>query len=249
MASKSHRTSASAPQPVLHIAAYIRVSTEDQAESGLGMDAQRSRCKAMCEVKSWPAPSFYVDDGISGTKPVAKRPGLRKMLEDIESGRVDAVVISSLDRLGRSAHIIINLVEEFRQKYIALVSCKESFDTSTPQGQLMLGIFAVLAQFERDLISQRTTDALVERELRDGETGGRLPYGYIRTPLGIVIDEEAAKNVRRIFSMRKRGVSLREIGAKVGKPHTSVAEILLNRDAYKGGRRGESARRWPVIVR
>src|SRR5512142_1938604 len=171
MARNSHRTQKTDEKQVLHVAAYIRVSTEDQAESGLGMDAQRSRCKAMCEVKAWPEPTFYVDDGISGTKPVAKRPGLRKMIEDIEAGRIDAVVISSLDRLGRSAHIIINLVEEFRQKHIALVSCKESFDTSTPQGQLMLGIFAVLAQFERDLISQRTTDALVERELRDGETG------------------------------------------------------------------------------
>ncbi len=249
MARSSHRTQKTDEKQVVHVAAYIRVSTEDQAESGLGMDAQRSRCKAMCEVKAWPEPTFYVDDGISGTKDVHKRPGLHSMVDDIKAGKVNVVVVPSLDRLGRRMHIIIDLLQRFNEHRVSLVSCKESFDTSTPQGQFVLHMFAALAQLERDLISQRTIDALFEREMRDGETGGRLPYGYIRTPRGIAIDPEAAKNVRRIFSLHKRVASLREIGAKVGKPHTSVAEILRNRDAYKGSRRGESAMRWPVIVR
>ena len=249
MTKTSRRTVAIPPQAALSVAAYIRVSTEDQAESGLGMDAQRTRCKAMCQVKDWPDPVFYVDDGISGTKPVIQRPGLRQMMEDMKAGSVNAVIIPSLDRLGRSAHIIINLVEEFRQQHIALVSCKESFDTSTPQGQLMLGIFAVLAQFERDQIAQRTFDAMAERGKRDGEKGGKLPYGYKRSPDGIVVDPEAARMVRRIFAMHKRGASLREIGMAVGKRHTSIVEILRNRDAYKGGKRGNSDVCWPVILK
>lgn len=249
MAKPSRRTQELPAKAALQVAAYIRVSTEDQAESGLGMEAQRTRCKAMCEVKAWPEPTFYVDDGISGTKDVDKRPGLQKLVDDIKAGKVNAVVIPSLDRLGRRMHIIINLLDAFNKHGVSLVSCKESFDTSTPQGQFVLHMFAALAQLERDLISQRTIDALFERSKRDGETGGRLPYGYVRSSDGVLVDTDAAKDVRRIFALHRRGASLREIGAKVGKPHTSVVEILRNRDAYKGGKRGESDVRWPVIVR
>jgi site-specific DNA recombinase len=253
MKKASHRTLVPLPETAFVVAAYIRVSTEDQAESGLGMDAQRTRCKAMCQVKGWTEPLFYVDDGVSGTLPVSKRNGLRALVADIEAGKIHAVIISSLDRLGRRASIIINLVEEFRVSGVSIVSCKESFDTSTPHGQLMLGIFAVLAQFERDLVSQRTSDALAERGKRDGEKGGRLPYGYRRSLEGIVIVPEEAKIVRRIFAMHKRGASLREIASDVsnGKHwrHTSIVEILRNKDSYKGGRRGASDVRWPVILR
>jgi len=248
----SHRTEKITQDKTGTIAAYIRVSTEDQAESGLGMDAQRSKCKLMAQVKEWPEPTFYEDDGISGTKPVSRRPGLKRLVEDIMASKIHAVIIPSLDRLGRTARIIINLVEDFRVHNVSLVSCKESFDTSTPQGQLMLGIFAVLAQFERDLVSQRTTDALAERGKRDGEKGGRLPYGYRRSDAGIVIDTEEAKVVRRIFRLHKEGRSLREIAADIsnGKQwaHTSIAEVLRNKDAYKGGARGESDVRWPAIL-
>src|SRR5437588_6926692 len=136
----SHRTQKSLSDKITSVAAYIRVSTEDQSESGLGMDAQRTRCRAMTQVKGWPEPVFYEDDGISGTKPVSKRPGLKQLVEDITAGTIQAVIVLSLDRLGRTAKIIINLVEDLRVHNVALISCKESFDTSTPQGQLMLGI-------------------------------------------------------------------------------------------------------------
>jgi site-specific DNA recombinase len=252
MVKASRRTDKSQSDTARTIAAYIRVSTEDQAESGLGMDSQRTRCKAMAQVKGWPEPTFYVDDGISGTKPVSKRPGLKQLVEDIMDDKIQAVIVLSLDRLGRTARIIINLVEDLRIHNVALVSCKESFDTSTPQGQLMLGIFAVLAQFERDLISQRTTDALTERGKRDGDKGGRLPYGYKRTEKGIIVIKEEAKMVRRIFKLHKQKQSLRDIAKAVSTDkqwqHSSIAEILRNEDAYKGSKRGESDVRWPAIL-
>lgn len=234
----------------LNVVAYIRVSTEDQAESGLGMDAQRTRCKALCQVKDWPEPVFYVDDGISGTKPISKRPGLNQLVEDAKAGKIDAVVIPSLDRLGRRLIIVVNLIEQlcFNQ-HIALVSCKESFDTSSPQGTFVMHMFVAMAQLERDLISERTTDALSERDKRDGEHGGGVPFGYVRASGIISIDAQAAKIVRRIFTLHKQEKSLREIGEIVGKSHTSVAEIIKNRDAYKGGKRGESDVHWPVIVK
>jgi DNA invertase Pin-like site-specific DNA recombinase len=116
----------------------------------------------------------------------------------------------------------------------------------------MLGIFAVLAQFERDLVSQRTTDALSERGKKDGEKGGRLPYGYRRTDKGIVTNREEAKVVRRIYKLHKQGQSLREIAKAISGEkqwqHSSIAEILRNEAAYKGAKRGESDIRWPAIL-
>jgi site-specific DNA recombinase len=237
------------------IAAYVRVSTEDQANSGLGIEAQKSRCTAMATVKGWPAPVFYADEGVSGTK--AKRPQLDRLLADVEAGNLDAVIILSLDRLGRETRLILDLVAQLTERAI-LVSCKESFDTTTPQGQFVLTIFAAFSQLERDLISQRTAAALHERSKRDGNIG-RLPYGSVRTPDGVAVDPVAAAVVQHIFALRQCDLSLRAIAADLNQQghrppysstrwhHTGVREIILNLDAYRGGNRGASAQRWPLL--
>lgn len=237
------------PQPqAVNIAAYVRVSTEEQAESGLGLDAQRSRCSAICQAKGWPEPTFYVDEGISGVKSLDKRPALQRLMDDAQSGLVDVLVISSLDRLGRRLVIVLNLVEELcYHNQVALVSCKESFDTSTPQGTFVMHMFVAMAELERGMISQRTREALAEREKRDGEHGGGLPYGYMRTPY-VEEDPNTGPIVRKVFALRKKGLTLRAIGDAVDKAHTSVAEILNNEAIYRGGKRGNSDTHWPVIL-
>jgi site-specific DNA recombinase len=246
----------------LRVVAYVRVSTEDQARSGLGLDAQKARCAAMATVKEWPAPVIYADEGISGTKDSRKRPGLAHLLADLDAGTIDAVIILSLDRLGRKTRLILDLVEEITQRAI-LVSCKESFDTQTPQGQFVLTIFAAFSQLERDLISQRTSAALAERSRRDGNTAGRIPYGYLRTPDGgVVVDPEAAQVVRKVFALHRSGWALRAIAESYanesGIPtprggskwhHSTVRAILANQAAYAGGNRGASTVKWPAIIK
>lgn len=231
------------------VAAYLRVSTQEQKESGLGIAAQKTKCLAMATVKGWSEPDVFLDEGMSGTKEVAERPGLNTLCEAISQGKYDAVIIPSLDRLGRKTRIVLDLVEEFAEYEVSLISCKESLDTSTPQGQFVLTLFAALAQLERDMILERTAAAVEERAKRDGERGGRLPFGYVRTSDGIVIDEEAALIVRKIFSLRRRGYSLRKIEAATGKRHSSVVEILNNKAVYRGAKRGQSAVRWPAILK
>lgn len=255
--------------PSHRVACYLRVSTEDQADSGLGILAQRTRCRAMAEVKGWPRPIDYKDEGVSGTKDVSKRKGLRQLLEDIRAGNIDAVIILSLDRLGRKTRLVLDLVEELTGAGVSLISCKESLDTGTPQGQFVLTMFAALAQLERDITVQRTTDALAERGKIDGEKGGRIPYGYRRVfeireekrvSTGVEIDEEKAKVVRRIFAMDRRGLSLREIADRLNRDHvsgprggrwfaSSINAVLQNAPAYRGGKRGASNVRWPVILK
>src|SRR5260370_2169687 len=108
---KSMKTVQTLPA-VLRIAAYLRVSTDEQAEPGLGIDAQRTQVRAMAVVKGYPSPTEYTDNGISGTKDVDKRPALQALMSDVQAGRANVVLIPSLDRLGRTTPIIRRLVEE-----------------------------------------------------------------------------------------------------------------------------------------
>ncbi|PWT76173.1 MAG: hypothetical protein C5B60_04420 [Chloroflexi bacterium] len=199
------------------VATYMRVSTDEQADSGLGIDSQLSRVRGMSAAKGWCEPIVYTDAGISGTKDASKRPALQRLLADVRAGSIDAVIILSLDRLGRKTRLVLDLVEELAGCGVALVSCKESLDTTSPQGQFVLTMFAALAQLERDLIAERTKAALTEHSKRDGEAGGKLPYGYVRSVDGVAVDDNILKHVHFIFNARKRGDTLREIAIKLNE--------------------------------
>lgn len=246
------------PQP-LRTALYLRVSTEDQARDGYGLDVQRQRCAAMATVKGWTLAGEYADEGVSGTKGADQRPALARLLADIAAGAVDAVIVLALDRLGRKTRLVLELVETFTAAGAVLVSCKESLDTSTPQGQFVLTMFAALAQLDRDLIVQRTTDGRNARGAVDGEKGGALPYGYIRGIEGIAIDRDRAETVRHILRHKRGGKSYHRIaaelnaqgvpGPKGGKWYARTVKIVCdNRSAYTGGQRGQSGAQWPAIV-
>jgi site-specific DNA recombinase len=264
MPRRSHRLrieAARAPVDyVKKVAVYLRVSTDEQARSGLGLDDQMRRCQAMAAAKGWPTPAIYADEGLSGTLPAEKRPALKRLLEDVAAGQVQAVIILELSRLARKTRLVLDLVDRLAASGAWLVSCKETLDTTTPQGAFVLTMFASLAQLERDVIAQRTSAALAAHSLRDGESGGRLPYGYVRTADGPRVDAKAAKEVRRIYAWRTAGNTLQWIADKlnsagVAPPQrgewwpSSVREVMENETAYRGGLRGASQLRWPVILK
>ena len=257
---KSRFAASEQSRQITHVAAYLRVSTDMQARSGLGRDAQLAKVEAMATVKGWPAPRLYVDDGLSGAKETRDRPELARMMAAAAAGEVDAIIINSIDRLARKARLTLELAEEMTRYGVTLVSCKESIDTATPAGQMILAVLAAMAQFERDLTSERTIAALAEHSRRDGESGGRLPYGYVRLEDGVQVDRDQARVVRRIFTWRAEHLTLRAIAKRLndrkyaspqGKHwyHSSVAAVLANVDYYRGGLRGASVLRWQVILR
>jgi site-specific DNA recombinase len=237
-------------------AIYVRVSTDEQATDGYGLAVQRERCAAMALVKGWQVVTTYADEGISGTKDASERPGLAALLAAADAGEIDTVIVLALDRLGRKTSLVLDLVERLSAANVALVSCKESLDTTTSAGQFTLTIFAALAQLERDTIVERTTAGRNQRGKADGEKGGRLPYGYRRTAVEIVVDEEAAANVAHIFALRSNGASLWTIARSLSGPSprggawypSGISNILRNESAYKGGPRGESNVHWPTIL-
>lgn len=135
---------------------YARVSTKDQ-NLELQRDAlQEAGCEKLFKEK------------ISGKK--ADRPELQKMLEQLRKG--DIVIIWKLDRLGRSLRDLVHLVQEIQEKGAGLKSLHDSIDTTTPQGKLTFHLFAALAEFERDIISERTKAGLASARAR-GRKGGR----------------------------------------------------------------------------
>lgn len=248
-------------------AIYLRVSTDEQVQ-GYGLDVQEERTRAQITAKGWKFAGRYADEGISGTKGADDRPQLAALLEAARAGAIEAVVVLALDRLGRKTKLVLDLVDELIAAGVQLVSCKESLDTSTPQGQFVLTMFAALAELERGVIVERTTAGREKRGRRDGDRGGRLPLGYRRPPDEgeVLIDEPTAEIVRRIFRLRalkvKRGdprgnlqaiadaLNADGIPTQRGRQwHPSdVRAVLLREPLYRGSKRGNSPLRWPRLL-
>lgn len=157
-------------------AIYARVSSADQVQ-GTSLDTQQERCEAYAAAQGWEVVGHYVDEGVSGAK--ASRPALDRLLADVRSGRVGAVIVAKLDRLGRSMRHLSPLIGELDDQGVALVSVADNFDSSTPSGRMVRNMLGSVAEFERDLIRERTLAGRAAR-VRDGGWGGGdwAPYGY-----------------------------------------------------------------------
>jgi DNA invertase Pin-like site-specific DNA recombinase len=180
------------------VVGYIRVSTDDQADSGLGLEAQRAAIVAECERRGWDLADVYEDAGASG-KALNNRPALQKALNAVRSHEAGALVVAKLDRLSRSLLDFAALMEEGRKGGWALVILDLGVDTLSPSGEMMANVMATFAQFERRLIGQRTKDALAVKKA-EGVTLGRPRQ----------LDEDIRD---RIVAERKEGRSLRAIAA------------------------------------
>jgi DNA invertase Pin-like site-specific DNA recombinase len=156
----------------LRVVGYVRVSTEEQQDSGAGLEAQRTQIRTEAARRSWRLIALR-EDAASG-KSLAARDGLQLALRDVESGTADALVVAKLDRLSRSLLDFASLMERSRRRGWALVALDLGVDTTTPQGEMVANVMASFAQFERKLIGQRTREALAVKRL-NGIRLGRPP--------------------------------------------------------------------------
>jgi DNA invertase Pin-like site-specific DNA recombinase len=179
----------------MRAAIYARVSTSNH---GQDPQLQLREVREYCDRRGWTIAGEYVDVGISGSK--EKRPELDKLLADARRRRFDAVVVYRYDRFARSLRHLVNALEEFRSLGIEFVSIHEGVDTSTPNGRLIFGIFASIAEFERERIRDR-----VKAGLRNARAKGKR-LGRPRT----VVDAS------RIASLRARGLGWRKIARELG---------------------------------
>lgn len=186
---------------------YIRVSTQDQIE-GIGLDAQRGRIAAWAEATSTDLAEIITDAGISGTRPLADRPGGARIAALLTARHpdVDIVVIARLDRLGRDAAETLTYFKAFAKGSVGLVSIADRLDLSTAQGRAMAGVSAVFSELDRALIAQRTADALGELRSQ-GRVYGAVAFGFRREGDRLILDDIEQRVLVRIRRLRGRGLS------------------------------------------
>ena len=192
-------------------AGYIRVSSDEQAQHGISVDAQRQILEAWAVTRSLPGIQIYEDAGFSGKN--TRRPALQRMLADVRAGTIDHVVVWKLDRLSRSLRDTITLIEDdFTPMSVTLVSVTESIDTSTPSGRMMLNLLASFAQLEREQDSDRVVMAHKHLARDCRYLGGHVPMGYrIDAERHYQLDPPAAAAVRRVFDMYLSGSGYAQI--------------------------------------
>ena len=150
---------------------YIRCSTLEQADSALGLEAQEAKIRAEAERRGLPVVALLSDAGISGAS--SERPGLGEALGLLKAGKASMLVVAKIDRLARSMKMFASVMETSLAEGWALVTLDlAGVDTSTPAGSMVANVTAAVAQYERQLISQRTKDALGQKRAR-GERLGR----------------------------------------------------------------------------
>ena len=239
---------------------YTRVSTIGQVD-GFSLQNQEEKCLQMIDFKDWTLTKVYSDKGISGTLSANHRPGLKQLIQDGKDNLFGSVVIYSLDRLGRKTTVVLNLIDQFNEMGIKLVSCKENLDTTTPMGSFFVTMTTAMVQLERDNILTRTKEGLLHRKKLDGDIGGALPYGYTRNKISIEVIPSESDTIRLIFKLRNKRITQVKIveylnGKNIPSPKGSewsqgtICKILKKEETYRGGRRNknENGVCWPKIL-
>ena len=202
---------------------YIRVSTDEQAKEGFSLEVQASRVAAYCQAKGWELLRIYRDEGESGKS--LGRPGIHNLINDLKSNGVDVVVIVKLDRLTRSIRDLGSLIDDLF-KGVALASVEESLDSSTANGRMVMNLLGTVAQWEREIIGERTK-AVLDHKSEIGEHVGRIPYGFA-VGEGSKLEEipEEIQNIRKMKREHHRGRSIREIADKYGLGKSTVQRLV-----------------------
>lgn len=184
-------------------AIYTRKSSEEGLKQDFNsLHAQREACAAYIlsqASEGWTLiPDEYDDGGLSGG--TLERPALRRLMQDIDAGRIDIVVVYKVDRLSRSLLDFAKLVEAFDRTNVSFVSVTQSFNTTNSMGRLTLNMLLSFAQFEREVTAERIRDKIAASKARGMWMGGNPPLGYKPDGRTLAIVEEHAEIVRRIFA-------------------------------------------------
>jgi len=228
-------------------AVYCRVSTDERLDQSFNsIDAQRESGLAYVvsqRAEGWIAvPDDYIDPGFSGGN--LDRPALKRLLADIEAGKIDIVVVYKIDRLTRSLTDFSRLIEVFERNKVSFVAVTQQFNTTTSMGRLMLNVLLSFAQFEREVTSERIRDKIAASKAKGMWMGGSLPLGYDVENRLLVVNEVEARLVRRIFKDFTRCRSTTEMvrylaaegqTTKSGRPLTkqTLYKMMQNR-IYRG---------------
>ncbi len=201
---------------------YVRVSTEQQADDGVSLDAQQAKLKAYAFAMDVELVDIIVDAGASAK--TLQRPGLSQALARLDVGEADALLVPKLDRLTRSVRDLGTLIDRYfgADGKAALLSVADSIDTRSAGGRLVLNVLTSVSQWEREAIGERTSTALQHMKKTQGAKLGRVGLGWKRSKATdehgrrkLVRDAKGQAAVRRIYALADDGLSLRAIAAQL----------------------------------
>lgn len=215
-------------QVKLKCAIYTRVSTDNQAEVEFNScEAQESKIRSFIESQeNMEIFQVYSDAGFTGAN--INRPALQAILEDVQQKKINLIIAYKIDRLTRSPKDFYQLIELLDKYGVDFISVTERFDTSTPSGRLLRNIMLTFAQFERELISERTRDKMLQRSQRGMWNGAKPPLGYKPENKKLIVNEDEAKIVYSIYEKYVTGVFVATIAKETDLPKGKIALILRN---------------------
>jgi len=226
---------------------YIRVSTEEQARGGVSLQAQEEKLMAYCHLTGLEVVAVIREEGVSGAKPLAVRPGGGKLLTLVGKKRVRHVVALKLDRLFRDAADALNQTRAWDKGGVALHLADlggQTLNTATAMGRFFLNVMAGFAELERNLIAERTEMAMAHKKAHL-EAYARTPYGFDREGNDFKENPQELETVAQIRAWRQEGWSLREIAGELtrqgvptkrgGAWAAATVKYLLENNLYTGG--------------
>lgn len=225
---------------IMRAIGYTRVSTDQQADHGVSLDAQRAKIEAMSIVREAELIEVITDAGESAKS--LDRPGMERLLALVDARLIDIVIVAKLDRLTRSVKDLGELLERFQKRGVSLVSVAESLDTASAAGRLVINIMASVSQWERETIGERTRDVLRHKKATR-QAYASTPYGFTRCGTALVESERELETVRRIHSWRSEGATLRDIAARLAQAgvatktgarwHASTVRAILGNSIHQ----------------
>jgi site-specific DNA recombinase len=190
------------PKEAVRCAIYTRKSSEEGLEMSFNsLDAQREACQAFIisqREEGWRAlPALFDDGGYSGGS--MERPALKRLLEEVERGRIDTIVVYKVDRLTRSLADFAKIVEALDARGVSFVSVTQQFNTTSSMGRLTLNVLLSFAQFEREVTGERIRDKIAASKHKGMWMGGRVPLGYDVKHRHLVVNQEGAELVNYVY--------------------------------------------------
>jgi site-specific DNA recombinase len=225
--------------PTVRCAIYTRKSTEEGLEQEYNtLDAQRDAGEAYIKSQQhegWVcSPNRYDDGGFTGAN--MDRPALRRLMADIEAGRIDTVVVYKVDRLSRSLLDFARMMETFEKHKVSFVSVTQAFNTASSMGRLVLNVLLSFAQFEREMISERTRDKIAAARRKGKWSGGMPVLGYGVENTKLVVDPNEAPMVRQIFEMYLEQQSLLAVVQELSRRGWRTKQWKTKKGELRGGR-------------
>jgi len=201
---------------------YIRVSTDEQAKSGLGLESQRAKIEAYAALYGHELVGVINDDGFSAKS--LKRPGIQTALASLSRGEAAGLLVFKLDRLTRSVSDMGGLIDKYfgEKAGKALVSVSDQIDTTTAGGRLVLNVLVSVSQWEREAIGERTAAALEAKAARGERKGGQAPLGTKWENKALATHEAENEVVDIIKALRATGMTLREIVEEINTKGVAV---------------------------